>query len=168
LFGGVHDGASPYEVELLIRDGAGGALGYSKSQVYKQVKVLAASGYLSPRTLEGKTRPKTYYSLTDKGLDAVRAWLRTRARAPKLDDSEAFIRIRALRLAHPSVVLEGLLEMRLELEDRADDLRQGQRRMKAKGHWDTAAALEFDLQRAKISAYLGWLDRVEDELAPVR
>ena len=45
-----------------------------KSQYYAEPKRLAKLGYLNARKEPGKTRDRTVYSLTDKGLQALREW----------------------------------------------------------------------------------------------
>ena len=66
-------GASAYELRRMARQGrmydwAG------ESQYYVEPKRLAKLGYLDARTEPGKTRERTVYTLTDKGLEALRAW----------------------------------------------------------------------------------------------
>ena len=48
-----------------------------ESQYYVEPKRLAGLGYLEARKEPGKTRERTVYSLSDKGLEALRAWART-------------------------------------------------------------------------------------------
>src|SRR5512142_1082075 len=48
-----------------------------ESQYYVEPKRLATLGYLEARKEPGKTRERTVYALTDKGLDALRAWAET-------------------------------------------------------------------------------------------
>ena len=51
-----------------------------ESQYYVEPKRLAKLGYLAARKEPGKTRPRTVYTLTDKGLEALGAWARTTVR----------------------------------------------------------------------------------------
>src|SRR6266496_3272611 len=48
-----------------------------ESQYYVEPKRLARLGYLEARREPGKTRERTVYTLTDKGLDALREYART-------------------------------------------------------------------------------------------
>src|SRR3954469_25506555 len=48
-----------------------------ESQYYVEPKRLAGLGYLEARKEPGRTRPRTMYTLTDKGLDALREYART-------------------------------------------------------------------------------------------
>src|SRR4026209_970507 len=50
-----------------------------ESQYYVEPKRLARLGYLAARKEPGKTRDRTVYTLTDKGLDALREHARTPA-----------------------------------------------------------------------------------------
>src|ERR1700752_2298461 len=51
-----------------------------ESQYYTEPKRLARLGYLEARREPGRTRERTVYSLTDKGLEAVRAYAQTPVR----------------------------------------------------------------------------------------
>src|SRR5436309_12172232 len=48
-----------------------------ESQYYTEPKRLARLGYLASRKEPGKTHERTVYSLTDKGLEALRDYART-------------------------------------------------------------------------------------------
>src|SRR5438874_12292321 len=48
-----------------------------ESQYYVEPKRLATLGYLEARKEPGKTRERTVYLLTDKGLAALRDWAET-------------------------------------------------------------------------------------------
>src|ERR1700748_3163445 len=48
-----------------------------ESQYYSEPKRLAKLGYLEARKEPGRTHARTVYSLTDKGLEALREWART-------------------------------------------------------------------------------------------
>ena len=48
-----------------------------ESQYYAEPKRLAKLGYLDARKEPGKTRDRTVYTLTEKGLEALREWART-------------------------------------------------------------------------------------------
>ena len=51
-----------------------------ESQYYVEPKRLATLGYLEARKEPGKTRDRTVYTLTDKGLEALREWAGTPVR----------------------------------------------------------------------------------------
>ena len=54
------------------------------SQWYAEPKRLEALGYLSSRKEPGRTRPRTHYTLTDKGRDALADWMQEPARFPRI------------------------------------------------------------------------------------
>src|SRR4029450_1652516 len=63
-----------------------------ESQYYVEPKRLAGLGYLDARTEPGRTRPRTVYSLTDKGLEALSAWAQTPVSMTPVK-SEALLRL---------------------------------------------------------------------------
>jgi DNA-binding PadR family transcriptional regulator len=69
-------GAGPHDLLQLAKRGrffnwAG------ESQYYTEPKRLAQLGYLSAHKEPGKTRERTVYTLTDKGLEALREYAGT-------------------------------------------------------------------------------------------
>src|SRR6266487_6157116 len=83
-------GLFSYEIFGLVGDGGAGAhdllsmarrgriLDWAgESQYYTEPKRLAKLGYLAARKEPGKTRERTVYTLTDKGLDALREYADT-------------------------------------------------------------------------------------------
>src|SRR3954464_12928008 len=63
-----------------------------ESQYYVEPKRLARLGYLNARTEPGRARPRTIYTLTDQGLDALREYPRTPVRLTPLK-SEVLMRL---------------------------------------------------------------------------
>jgi DNA-binding PadR family transcriptional regulator len=73
LVGGT--GAGPHELRQMVRRGR--ILDWAgESQYYAEPKRLASLGYLQARKEPGKTRERTVYTLTDKGLEALREYAR--------------------------------------------------------------------------------------------
>src|ERR1700759_5337322 len=69
-------GAAPHDLLRMAQRGR--MLAWAgESQYYTEPKRLARLGYLEARKEPGKTRERTVYSLTDQGLEALRAWGRT-------------------------------------------------------------------------------------------
>src|SRR5512143_3598032 len=69
-------GAGPHDLLRMARRGR--MLDWAgESQYYVEPKRLARLGYLEARTEPGRTRPRTLYTLTDKGLAALRDYART-------------------------------------------------------------------------------------------
>ena len=63
-----------------------------ESQYYVEPKRLAQLGYLDARKEPGKTRERTVYTLTEKGLEALREYARRRSRFTPLK-SEPLLRL---------------------------------------------------------------------------
>ena len=69
-------GAGPHDLLRMARRGR--ILDWAgESQYYVEPKRLARLGYLEARKEPGQTRARTVYTLTDKGLEALREWART-------------------------------------------------------------------------------------------
>jgi DNA-binding PadR family transcriptional regulator len=71
-----HGGAGAHDLLAMARRGR--ILDWAgESQYYVEPKRLARLGYLAARKEPGKTRERTVYTITDKGLDALRAYAAT-------------------------------------------------------------------------------------------
>src|ERR671925_624782 len=104
-----HGGAGPHDLLRMARHGRI-LVWAGESQYYVEPKRLAELGYLEARKEPGKTRERTVYTLTEKGLE-------------RLDESDA----RARRLPHrrkylllASGFLRRLLDLHLELVDEVE------------------------------------------------
>ena len=70
------EGAGPHDLLRMAQRGR--MLAWAgESQYYTEPKRLAKLGYLTPRKEPGRTRKRTVYTLTEKGLDALREYART-------------------------------------------------------------------------------------------
>src|SRR5215218_8393012 len=108
-------GASPYELRRMARQGriydwAG------ESQYYVEPKRLARLGYLEARREPGKTRERTVYALTDKGLGALRAWAPTPSRFPSLKH-EALIHVLVADLVGDAPTAASVAALRDDIAD---------------------------------------------------
>src|ERR671931_2157302 len=80
------DGAAPHD---LVRMASGGQRLYfagAASKIYEQPKRLERLGYLQSEKRPGKTRERTYYTLTERGLDALREWFRSPSSFPRIQN----------------------------------------------------------------------------------
>src|ERR1700712_1922486 len=87
-----------------------------ESQYYVEPKRLAKLGYLDARKEPGKTRERTVYSLTDKGLEAGRAWGRTPVKFTPLR-SELLLRLLVADLVGEAVTRESVGTLRADIAD---------------------------------------------------
>jgi PadR family transcriptional regulator AphA len=87
-----------------------------ESQYYVEPKRLARLGYLRARKEPGKTRERTVYTLTDKGLDALRAWARTPTRFTPVK-SELLVRLLVADLVGVAATRRSVRALRAEIAE---------------------------------------------------
>jgi len=87
-----------------------------ESQYYTEPKRLAKLGYLSARKEPGKTRERTVYGLTQKGLDALRDYAQTRVTFTPVK-SDALLRLLICDLVGEDVTRGSLGTLRDDLAD---------------------------------------------------
>jgi DNA-binding PadR family transcriptional regulator len=156
-------GAAPHDLVDMMR--RGGPLFYAAapSQLYAEPKRLAERGYVAARKAPGRTRERTIYTLTDRGRDALRAWLAEPARFPRIQN-EANIRLLAGDLIDDATIVTSLTAMRTELDELAALLAEGEAMMPNVPHRARYLRLSFSLARRLLAAHREWLDEVEAEL----
>ncbi len=66
--------ATPYDLKRAVALGLGNFWSVPHAQVYAEPERLAGGGYLSERREQGGRR-RRYYRLTERGREALRAWL---------------------------------------------------------------------------------------------
>src|SRR3954470_14209910 len=87
-----------------------------ESQYYVEPKRLAKLGYLEARKEPGKTRERTVYTLTDKGLEALRDYANKPVAFTPLK-SDALLRLLICDLVGEQVTRESLVTLRDDLAD---------------------------------------------------
>jgi len=137
----------------------------AESQYYAETKRLAKLGYLEARKEPGKTRERTHYLLTEKGLDALLEWTKEPATAPRVA-SESIVRLLAADLVGEEPVVESLSAMRDDLEEMNARLDVAEAVAETLPHRRKYLLLNHKLARRILAAHLEWLDEVETELAP--
>jgi DNA-binding PadR family transcriptional regulator len=170
------DRLSPFSFAILVLVGRGGAGPHdlrrmaevgrvywdaAPSQWYAEPKRLAALGYLESRTEPGRTRPRTHYTLTERGREALAEWVRTPAGLPRMQQ-EPIVRLLAADLVAPDAVLEGLLPLRAELEEALRNVAERRAAAPSLGA-DRARLLEVNHQYAVrlVELQLEWLAEAE-------
>jgi DNA-binding PadR family transcriptional regulator len=108
-------GAGPHDLLRMARRGR--ILDWAgESQYYVEPKRLAKLGYLDARTEPGRTRPRTMYTLTEMGLDALREYARTPVRFTPLK-SEPLLRLLIADLVGEQATRESMATLRDDLAD---------------------------------------------------
>ena len=144
----------------------GAALYYAgaASKIYEQPKRLEQLGYLCSEKRPGKTRERTYYTLTDKGLAALREWLARSSSFPRIQ-SEVVARVLASDLAEDQrVVAHGLGALRQEIAELTAEIDEDERRAPSIPHRERQLKLVRSLGRRLLQAHAQWIDEVEREL----
>jgi DNA-binding PadR family transcriptional regulator len=160
-------GASPHELARMVRQGGPVYWTAAESKVYAEPKRLAALGYLRGRVTAGETREKTVYTLTAKGRRALREWLRSPARFPRIQDGAHLRLLAGDQITDEEILtsLEGLRSHLAELNLLVDEMEAGEAALPEKRR---NLALAHRLARRMLAAYDGWIDEVEAELASGR
>jgi DNA-binding PadR family transcriptional regulator len=157
-------GAGAHDLLRMARDGR--MLDWAgESQYYSEPKRLARLGYLSAHREPGKTRERTVYSVTDKGLEALRDYARTPVGFTPLK-SEALVRLLICDLVGEGVTRESMAALRGDLADIARRLDDAERRARALPHRAKYLLLTVDFMRRFLRLHLELIDEVERELAP--
>jgi len=157
-------GAGPHDLRQMVRRGR--MLDWAgESQYYVEPKRLARLGYLEARKEPGKTRDRTVYTLTDKGLEALRAWARTPARFTPVK-SEPLLRVLIADLTGeaPTRVSIGLL--RDDIADLRARLEETERTADRLPHRRKYLLLVTSFLRRLLDLHLELVDEVERELDP--
>jgi DNA-binding PadR family transcriptional regulator len=156
------DGAGPHDLLRMARRGR--MLDWAgESQYYVEPKRLARLGYLEARTEPGRTRPRTVYSLTDKGLEALRAYAETPVTFTPLK-SEALLRLLIADLAGEAVTREALSTLRLDLADLVERLDESAEEAAALPHRAKYLLLVNGFLRRLVELHAELVDDVEREL----
>ena len=135
-----------------------------ESQYYVEPKRLAKLGYLEARKEPGKTRERTVYSLTDKGLEALRAWARTPVAFTPIK-SEPLLRLLVADLVGEAVTRESVGDAARGHRRPAGARRRdgGARRRSCPTARSTCCSTARFLRRL-LELHLDFVDEVEREL----
>lgn len=152
-------GAGPHDFVRMMRQGRVYASA-AASRYYAEPKRLARLGYLQARKEPGKTRERTHYSLTEKGVEALREWMRDPAGGIRVS-SDVVPRVLAADLVGERPVLESLRGLRAEIADLNARLDIAEAVAETLPHRRKYLLLNHRLARAVVQAYADWLDEVE-------
>jgi PadR family transcriptional regulator, regulatory protein AphA len=140
-----------------------------ESQYYTEPKRLAKLGYLEARKAPGKTTERTIYTLTDKGLEALRTYARTPVRFTPLK-SEPLLRLLIADLVGEAVTRESIATLRDDIADLAARLDEGEATVEQLPHRQKYLLLVIDFLRKYLELHLELIEEVEGEFdaAPER
>jgi DNA-binding PadR family transcriptional regulator len=121
-----------------------------ESQYYVEPKRLAKLGYLESRREPGRTRPRTVYSLTDRGLQALREYAATPVTFTPIK-SDALLRLLIADLVGEPVTRASLLTLREDIADLRDRLADAK-----------TTAEQLPHRRKYLLMVTGFVDRILD------
>jgi PadR family transcriptional regulator, regulatory protein AphA len=136
-----------------------------ESQYYVEPKRLAKLGYLEARREPGKTRERTVYSLTDKGLEALREWADTPAHVTPVK-SEPLLRMLVADLVGEGPTRASISALREDIADLQVRLDASRESAEGLPHRHKYLQLVNDYLGDLLALQLDWVERVEDELDP--
>lgn len=157
-------GAGPHDLVRIMRQGRVYESA-AESQYYAEPKRLEQLGYLRSRRIPGRTHDRTHYSLTKKGVDALRRWIAGPPEHPRLG-SDPILRLLAADIVGEGPVRESLLAMRDDLDDLRNRLDVAEEVAETLPHREKYLKLNHRLARKVLAAYDEWLLEVERELHP--
>ena len=135
-----------------------------ESQYYAEPKRLARLGYLEARKEPGKTRERTVYRLTEKGLEALHAYARTPVTFTPLK-SEPLLRLLIADLVGEEATRESLATLREELADLDERLDESAATALGLPHRSKYLLIVNGFLRRYLELHEALIDEVERELA---
>lgn len=158
------NGASAHDLLRMARRGR--FLDWAgESQYYVEPKRLARLGYLAARTEPGKTRPRTVYTLTEKGLEALREYARTPVRFTPLK-SDPLLRLLVADLVGEETTRAAMATLRDDIADLLVRLEESEASAEALPHRRKYLLMVTAFLRRLLELHLELVDEVERELAP--
>ena len=174
-----HEDLTLFSYEMLALVGRGGAGAHDllqmarrgrflawagESQYYVEPKRLAKLGYLESRKEPGKTRERTVYTLTEKGLEALHEWVRTPVGFTPFK-SEALLRLLAADLVGEEAVHEGFEALQDDLDDMRARVAETAERAKTLPHREKYLNLGLEFIEGLIGLYEELIEKVEKDFA---
>jgi PadR family transcriptional regulator, regulatory protein AphA len=157
------EGAGPHDIARMLARSGRLYWHAAESKYYSEPKRLERLGYLSSTRQPGRTTPRTHYSLTTKGLEALRDYLARPASFPRLQNEPA-LRLLAADLTDDEKTiasLRGLLDEIDELESELAVVEQDSKRIEHRARY---LALSHRLPRKLLAAHREWVEEVIAEL----
>ena len=173
------DELSLFSYEILGLVGSGGASAHDllrmsrrgrildwagESQYYTEPKRLARLGYLEARREPGKTRERTVYTLTERGLESLRAYGATPVELTPLK-SEPLLRLLLADLVGEPTTRESLVTLREDIVDVLARLDENEESAAALPHRSKYLLMTTRFLRRYVELHCDLVDEVEREFA---
>jgi DNA-binding PadR family transcriptional regulator len=131
-----------------------------ESQYYVEPKRLAKLGYLEARREPGKTRERTVYTLTEKGLGALQEYAKTPVRFTPLK-SDPLLRLLLCDLVGEPVTRASMVALREGIADLMERVEDGEVRARMLPHRSKYLLLVNAFLRRYLELHLELVDEVE-------
>jgi DNA-binding PadR family transcriptional regulator len=136
-----------------------------ESQYYVEPKRLARLGYLEARKEPGKTRERTVYTVTEKGLDALRAYAEAPVQFTPVK-SELLVRLLIADLVGEDATRKGISALGNDIQDLLVRLKEAETSAEDLPHRRKYLLLVNSFLRRLLDLHLALVDEGERELAP--
>jgi DNA-binding PadR family transcriptional regulator len=158
------EGAGPHDLLRLAKDGR--MLAWAgESRYYTEPKRLAKLGYLAAHKEPGKTRERTVYALTDKGLRALREHARTPVTFTPVK-SDALLRLLICDLVGEEPTRASMLALRNDIADIQGRLDEADERAAGLPHREKYLIMVTRFLRGLLALHEDLVDEVEQEFKP--
>jgi PadR family transcriptional regulator AphA len=156
------NGAGPHDLRGMVRRGR--ILDWAgESQYYAEPRRLAELGYLAARKEPGKTRERTVYTLTEKGLEALREYATTPVRFVPVK-SDLLLRLLIADLVGEAPTRESVSALRDDIQDLRSRLAEAEASAATLPHRSKYLLLTTGFLRALLQLHEDFVNEVEREL----
>jgi DNA-binding PadR family transcriptional regulator len=144
----------------------GGQIYYAvaPSRLYAEPKRLQQLGYVTSEKRPGKTRERTFYTLTRKGREALRRWIVEPPALPRIQNEAVPKLLSGDILGDDEQLVDSLLTLRDGIEEQQAKLDEARARLDALPHRRTYLLLVLELGNRLLQVQREWLDDVERTL----
>jgi DNA-binding PadR family transcriptional regulator len=157
-------GAGPHDLRQMVRRGR--MLDWAgESRYYVEPKRLARLGYLEAHKEPGKTRERTVYTLTDKGVEALREYARTPVTFTPVK-SDLLQRLLIADLVGEPVTRASVATLRDDIAALRANVAEAEASAGGLPHRQKYLLLVTGFLRGLLELHLELVDQVERELAP--
>ena len=156
---------SLFSYEILGLVGPNGAGAHDLLRMARHGRILDWAGESQYYVEPGKTRQRTVYTLTDKGLEALAAWARTAVRFTPVK-SELLLRLLVADLVGEAVTRESITTIRDDISDLSVRLEESEAFAQTRPSRTKYLLLVFGFLRRLLDLHLEFVDDLERELAP--
>ena len=141
----------------------GGQIYYAvaPSRLYAEPKRLQQLGYVTSEKRPGKTRERTFYTLTPEGREALRRWIVEPPALPRIQNEAVPKLMAGDILGDDEQLLATLLTLRGKIEEQQAKLDLARERLEALPHRRTYLLLVLELGDRLLQVQREWLDDVE-------